>query len=81
MDGRNSDQAARDRGNRTSGSGIPVGLLIALVIALLTLPGIGTRYYVHGDVNAIHCLFSVFFSINLLICYWEMCLFFRRDYI
>ena len=64
-----------------SGSGIPVGLLIAVAIGLLALLGIGTRYYVHGDVNAIHCLFSVFFSTNLLICYWEMCLFFRSDYV
>ncbi len=78
MAGRNSDQEARDQGSRASGSGIPVGLLIALVIALLALPGIGTRYYVHGDVIPIHCLFSLFFSINLLICYWEMCLFFPQ---
>ena len=81
MAGHNSDREAADQGARMSGSGIPVGLLIALVIGLLALLGIGTRYYVHGDVNAIHCLFSVFFSTNLLICYWEMCLFFRRDYI
>ncbi len=60
---------------------MPVGLLAALVIAFLTLLGVGTRYYVHGDLNAIHCLFSLFFSTNLLICYWEACLFVRRDYI
>ncbi len=81
MGGHNSDQETRDPGGRTNGSGIPVGLLIAAVIALLTAAGIGTRYYLYGDLDAIHCLFSVFFSINLLICYWEMCLFFRRDYI
>lgn len=78
---RNSDQETRDRSSLAGRSGIPVGLLIALVVALLALLGIGTRYYVHGDVNAVHCLFSLFFSINLPICYWEMCLFFRRDYI
>ena len=60
---------------------MPAGALTALVIAILTLIGIGTRYYVHGDFNAIHGLFSLFFSTNLLICYWEACLFFRRDYI
>jgi len=60
---------------------MPAGLLSALIIALLTLLGIGARYYVHGDLNAIHGLFSLFFSTNLLICYWEACLFLRRDYI
>ena len=60
---------------------MPAGLLAALVVALLTLLGIGTRYFVHGDLNAIHGLFSLFFSTNLLICYWEACLFLRRDYI
>jgi hypothetical protein len=81
MDGHNPDRAARDRGRRAEASGIPAGVLVALVIALLSGLGIGTRYYVHGNLTAIHCLFSVFFSINLPICYWEMCLFFRRDYV
>ena len=81
MGGHNSDQTSADQSARASDSGIPVGLLIALVIALLAALGISTRYYLQGDLNAIHCLFSVFFSTNLLICYWEMCLFFRRDYV
>ena len=70
-----------NRSARRNGSGIPAGLLAALVIALLALGGIGIRYYVHGDLNAIHCLFSLFFSVNLLICHWEACLFLRRDQI
>ncbi len=60
---------------------MPAGLLAALVIALLTLLGLGARYYLNGDFNVLHGLFSVFFSINLLISYWEACLFLRRDYI
>ncbi len=63
------------------GRGVPVGLHIALVIALLALPGVGIRYHIHGDFNVVHAVFSLFFSTNLLICYWEMCLFFRRNYI
>lgn len=75
------ERAAPDQGARNGTSGMPVGLLAAVTIALLALLGIGTRYYVHADLNVLHCLFSLFFSINLLICYWEACLFLRRDYI
>ena len=64
--------------NRT---GLPAGLLAGLVIAVLAAPGIGARWYLHGDFNVVHTLFSLFFSTNLLICYWEMCLFFRREHI
>ena len=60
---------------------IPTGLLVALIIAVLALPGIITRYYMHGDLNLIHSYLILFFSINLLICYWEACLFLRHDYI
>ena len=60
---------------------LPAGAVAALKIAVLALLGIGTRYGVHGDLNAIHALLSLFFSINLLVCYWEVCLFFRRDFV
>lgn len=59
----------------------PAALLALLAIALLALPGIGARYALHGHLNAFHVLFSLFLSTNLLICCWEICLFFRRDYI
>ncbi len=61
--------------------GMPPWLLAALVVALLALPGIGARYWLNGDLHIIHSLLSLFFSINLLICYWEVCLFLRRDHI
>ena len=60
---------------------MPAGLFATLVVMLLTLLGVCTRYYLFWDFNVIHGLFSLFFSTNLLICYWEMCLFFKRDYI
>lgn len=56
-------------------------MLAVLAVGLLALPGIGARYFVHGDLNAFHFILSLFFSINLLICYWEVCLFLQRDYI
>ncbi|MDE2755573.1 MAG: hypothetical protein OXU26_11970, partial [Acidobacteriota bacterium] len=63
------------------GMTLPAGLVAALFVAGLALLGIGTGYYTHGDLNLIHSALSLFFSINLLVCYWEICLFFRRDYI
>ena len=58
-----------------------VGCIIAIFIALTTATGIGLSYRVNGSLNACYCLMSLFFSINLMVCYWEMCLYWRRDYI
>ena len=77
----NPDRTAPGQSVRENRSGVPAGLLAALAAALLVLLGMGTRYSVYGDLNVIHCLLSLFFSTNLLICYWEACLFLRRDYI
>ena len=60
---------------------IPLGLFVVLIVVVLGLAGIGTRYFVYGTVNTIHSLLSFFFSVNLLICYWEVCLFLHRDYV
>lgn len=62
-------------------AGMPAGVLATLVVTLLTLLGLAARYYVSGDLHVIHSMLSLFFSTNLLICYWEVCLFLRRDYI
>ena len=58
---------------------IPAGLFTVLVIAVLALAGIGARYWARGDFDVVHALLILFFSINLAICYWEVCLFLRRD--
>ena len=70
-----------DKSAHENASGLPAGLVAALVVAILTLLGIGARWHLHGDFNVVHGLFSFFFALNLLICYWETSLFFRRDYI
>lgn len=75
------DPAIPERDTDRTNLTMPVGLISALVIAVLACTGIGTRYYIHGDLNLIHSVLSLFASVNLLICYWEACLFFRRDYI
>jgi len=81
MDERNPDRISPDRSAHKNSSGISAGLFAAILVALLTVLGIGARYYLYEDLHVIHCLLSLFFSTNLLICYWEACLFFRRDYI
>ena len=76
-----TDPTPPDAHPPTRGSGIPAAVLAGLAVAGLAIPGIGTRYYVHGDVHVIHFVLSLFFSVNLLICAWEACLFLRRDHI
>lgn len=56
-------------------------LFSVLVIAILTVAGIGGRYWLRGDFDLIHALLILFFSINLWICFWEICLFLKRDHI
>ena len=48
---------------------------------MLASLGLGARWQAFGHFDAIYIALSLFFSINLLICYWEACLFLRRDYI
>ena len=57
------------------------GSFTAVFVAVFTGAGIGVSYRVNGILNTYYCLLSLFFSINLLVCYWEACLFWRRDYI
>ncbi len=56
-------------------------LFTALAIAVPALTGVGARYLVRGDFDIIHILLILFFSINLWVCYWEVCLFLKRDYV
>ena len=52
-----------------------------LAIVLLAVPGLAVRYHLHGGFDAFHVLLILFFAANLLISYWEIALYFRRDYI
>ena len=76
-----ADRAHPERAVHRTGPAIPAGLFTALVVAVLTFAGIGARYWARGDFDVVHALLVLFFSINLVICYWEVCLFLRRDYI
>ena len=81
MDEYSANQTVSDQSARKSGWGMPAVLLAVLEIALLAFLGIGARYCLRGDFNVIHGLLSLFFASNVVICYWEMCLYLRRDYI
>ena len=64
-----------------TGMRIPVALFTAATIALLTLAWNAVSYRLYGQFNAGYFLLSLFLMINLLIAYWECCLYWRRDYI
>ena len=76
-----SDRAPPDRDAKRTGAALPAGQVAALAVAILVSAGIGGRYWIRGDFDVVHALLSLFFSVNLVVCYWEICLFLRRDYI
>ena len=83
MTGRRSPETPAGAGTRGEttrrrGAAVPPWIAAALVVALPALAAAGFRYRAHGDWNAFHLLLSAFCSINLMICYWEVCLFLER---
>ena len=76
-----TERAGSEYGAHRTWLAISPVVFTGLIIAILTAAGIGARYGVRGDFDVIHALLILFFSINLVICHWEVCLFFRRDYV
>lgn len=60
---------------------MPVWLFCIVAIAAPGLAGVVVRFLLYGDLDPLHVLLSLFFSINLLVSYWEICLYVRRDHI
>lgn len=60
---------------------IRVGTFAAVAIVAIAGLGTGAYYAVAGRLHGVHFLVNLFLSINLVVCYWEMCLFWRRDFI
>ena len=81
MDNANASELNESLDDNRSLVSLPVTVVAGLQICLLALTGIGLHYVLYGTASLIHSLISFFLSLNLLICYWEICLFFRRDYI
>lgn len=64
---------------RDGSRGIPALLLVALVIVAFAALGMAVRYGLYGHLSLVYCVFAVFFSINLLICFWEVSLYLAHD--
>lgn len=70
-----NDNSERQGGNR----GIPALPFAFLVIVALAALGMAVRYGLHGHLSLAYCVFAVFFSTNLLICFWEVSLYLAHD--
>ena len=79
---KNRDALAADRPYvAEKGPKVVVAAFAAVVVFVFTLAWNAVSYRLHGGLNPYYFLISLFLSINLLICYWETCLYLRRDYI
>ena len=77
----NAAQAADGHPPGDKGPKVVVTVFATAVVVSLTLAWNAVSYRLHGELNPYFLLLSLFLSINLLICCWEMCLYLRRDYI
>ncbi len=75
------DAGARPAGAPYAGEKGPkvvVAAVAAGVVVCLTVAWNAVGYRLHGGLNPYYFLLSLFLSLNLLICYWEICLYLRR---
>ena len=64
--------------NKTRGPKIRVLSFTSLCVGILIAVGLGTKYYLNQELSVTYVILSAFFSINILICWWEACLFWQR---
>lgn len=76
-----TDQLQSDPSSDRFHLAVPALLIVILAIAVFTFAGIGARAVFFGDFHLVHAALILFFAVNLVICFWEWCLFVRRDYI
>ena len=60
---------------------MPVWLFCILAVAVLGLGGIVPRLLAVGELDPLHVALVLFFSLNFLVSYWEICLYFQRSHI
>lgn len=74
-------RAASEPGAVQREPGIQAVLFTVLVVVIMASAAIGARYWFRGDVDIIHGFLILFFSVNLVVCYWELCLFLKPDHV
>ena len=68
-----------DFSDRMEMPAMPVWVFATIVIVLIAGAAVGVRVSVEQSFDAFHTLLSVFLAVNVMACYWEMCLYWRRD--
>ena len=63
------------------GPQVVVAVFAVATVAVLTLVWNAIAYRLQGSLNPYFFVLSLFLSINLLICFWEICLYLRRYYV
>lgn len=58
---------------------MPVWAIAIVLIALILSASVLTRLASGGTLDPAYCALALFFSINLLVCFWEGCLFGRHE--
>ena len=81
MENCKSSELSADIRDTESAHTLPVAVVAGLQIGFLTIAGIAIHQAIYGGSSLLFCLLSLFLSLNLVICFWEICLFLRRDYI
>lgn len=55
-------------------------LLTSFLIVVAGIP-IAYRYATVASFDAIHVILTIFLAVNVLVCFWQWCLFVRRDHV
>ncbi len=78
----NNDATSADaRPVEERGPKVIVWIVAAIFVVGLALAWNTVSYRLYGSLHPWFVILSLFLTLNLLICYWEVCLYFRRDYI
>ena len=54
---------------------------VVIFIVLVAGGAVAARFLVHQSIDPFHALLAVFLAVNILVCYWELCLFWRRGHV